>query len=100
MKHIYNPLSIAKDARNGMIVAAASTLKDLQGDPVPKSGGGFWDHKTSYDALKEVKNGIEGSLQNSNLDTNVRTFLELELGKADSYIQRIENLFNLFGGIG
>ena len=43
---------------------------------------------------------LKGSLQNPNLDSNMRTFLESELDKADSYIQRLEELFNPFGGIG
>ena len=81
----------------------AGTLRDLQGNPVPKTSGGVWDHITemvqSYTSLNGVRNGLEGSLQNPNLDQNVRIFLESELEKTISYIVRIEDLFSQFGGI-
>nr|MBP9479668.1 hypothetical protein [Sebaldella sp.] len=81
----------------------SGTLRDLQGDPVPKEGGGFWDHKTemiqSYDALNGVKRGLEGSLENPNLDIAVKNYLQNELDKTNFYINKIEKLFEPFGGV-
>ena len=57
----------------------SGTLADLQGNPIPKKNGGFWDHLTemrqSYKALLNIKRGLEGSLQNPNLPPEVREFL-------------------------
>ncbi|WP_218944066.1 polymorphic toxin type 28 domain-containing protein [Bacillus aquiflavi] len=81
----------------------SGTLRDLQGNPIPKPSGGFWDHKTemiqSYDALQGVKKGLEGSLKNPNLNSTVKEFLEAEFAKANFYINKIEELFKPFGGI-
>lgn len=81
----------------------SGTLRDLQGNPVPKPNGGFWDHKTemvqSYKALTGVQNGLEGSLKNPNLSPDVVKFLESELNKTNTYIQKIEDLFAPFGGV-
>jgi len=81
----------------------SGTLRDLQGDPVPKPGGGFWDHKTemvqSYNSLQGIKQGLEGSLQNPNLDPEIQAFLQEELSKANSYINQIEELFKPYGGV-
>jgi hypothetical protein len=81
----------------------SGALRDLQGNPVPKPGGGFWDHKTemvqSYKALQGVQRGLQGSLNNPNLDPAVRTFLQDELNKANSYIDMIDDLFRPFGGV-
>jgi hypothetical protein len=81
----------------------SGTLRDLQGNPVPNPNGGFWDHKTemiqSYDALTGVKKGLEGSLKNPNLTPEVSEFLQGELNKANSYIQKIDDLFEPYGGV-
>ena len=81
----------------------SGTLRDLQGNPVPKPNGGFWDHKTemvqSYNALIGVRNGLEGSLKNPNLSPEVSKFLQGELDKTNIYIQKIEDLFAPFGGV-
>ena len=81
----------------------SGTLADLQGKPIPKSGGGFLDHltemKQSYTGLQGVKNGLEGSLQNPNLTSGVKAILQENLDKANFYINKIEELFRPFGGI-
>ena len=81
----------------------SGALEDLQGNPIPKPGGGYWDHltemKQSYTALKNIKNGLEGTLQNPNLIPEVRTFLQDRLQMANTYIQKIQDLFEAFGGI-
>jgi len=81
----------------------SGTLSDLQGNPIVRPGGGFWDHRTemvqSFHALQGIRRGLEGSLQNPNLDSAVRTFLQNELNHAMYYIHKIEQLFAPFGGI-
>jgi len=81
----------------------SGTLRDLQGNPVPRPGGGFWDHRTemvqSHNSLQGVRRGLEGSLNNPNLDPAVRTFLQGELNRANTYINMIDDLFSPFGGV-
>jgi len=81
----------------------SGTLADLQGNPIPKQGGGYWDHlqemKNSFTGLKSIKSGLEGSLQNPNLTPQVRTFLQDQLDIANAYIKEIQDLFKPFGGI-
>lgn len=42
----------------------SGTLRDLQGNPVPKPGGGYWNHlqemKDSFSGLVKITKGIEG----------------------------------------
>jgi len=81
----------------------SGTLKDLQGNPISKSDGTFWDHKTemiySYRALQKVKKSLKGSLKNPNLEYFERKFLIDELNRVRLYMHRIEELFRPFGGV-
>ncbi|NRS52065.1 hypothetical protein HP401_29010 [Brevibacillus sp. HB2.2] len=81
----------------------SGTLRDLQGDPVPKPGGGYWNHlqemKDSYKGLRKIKRGLEGSLQNPNLPQDTRKVLETALDKASVNLKKIEDLFEPFGGL-
>ncbi|MCM1097620.1 MAG: polymorphic toxin type 28 domain-containing protein [Ruminococcus flavefaciens] len=81
----------------------SGTLRDLQGNPVPNPQGGFYDHLTemrqSYTSLVKIKRGLEGSLSNPNLSGIDRTILQEALDTAIAYIQKIEQLFEPFGGI-
>ena len=81
----------------------SGTLRDLQGNPVPNPQGGYYDHLTemrqSYKALRKVQKSLEGSLQNPNLSTTDKEILTGSLSKTMNYIQRIEKLFEPFGGI-
>jgi hypothetical protein len=81
----------------------SGTLRDLEGDPVPKPGGGYWNHlqemQDSYKGLKKIKKGLEGSLKNPQLDSATRRVLQDGLNKTNSYIKKIEQLFKPFGGI-
>ena len=81
----------------------SGTLRDLLGDPVPNGKGGYFDHagemKDSYRALQKIKNGLEGSLKNPNLINTDRALLQDGLNKANSYLRRIEELFEPYGGI-
>ncbi|MGE7945510.1 contact-dependent growth inhibition system immunity protein [Lysinibacillus sp. NPDC093688] len=79
------------------------TLRDLQGNPVPKPGGGYWNHlkemKDSYKGLNKIKKGLEGSLKNPNLDETERKILQEALDKVNRYIKKIEDLFSGYGGM-
>jgi hypothetical protein len=81
----------------------SGTLRDLQGNPVPKPSGGYWDHiqemKDSYNGLIKIRRGLEGSLNNPNLDDATRKVLTDGLDDANKYIKKIEDLFEPFGGI-
>lgn len=81
----------------------SGTLADLQGNPIPKPGGGYWDHltemKQSYKGLQDVKRGLEGSLQNPSLSESIRNTLQSNLDIANSQLNRIEELFKPYGGI-
>lgn len=81
----------------------SGTLRDLQGNPVPKPGGGFWNDlqemKDSYSGLTKIKRGLEGSLNNPNLSDTARQALQNGLDKANANIMKIEELFEPFGGI-
>lgn len=76
---------------------------DLEGNPIPKTNGGYWDHltemKQSYSGLTDVQSGLEGSLKNPTLSNEVRTVLQDNLDTTNYYINKIEELFKPFGGI-
>ena len=53
----------------------------------------------SFRALNKVKISLGNSLNNPNLDIEVKSLLTNELNKAVSYIDRIKELFKPYGGI-
>jgi len=53
----------------------------------------------SYDALKKVQQGLKGSLQNPNISEDVRKYLQELLDITNYYIEKIESIFNPFGGV-
>ena len=77
---------------------------DLEGNPIPKGNGENWNHeqevRDAYPALKRAQKTIEGSLKNPNLDSETRGFLQEELSKIIYYIERIEEIFEPYGGLG
>ena len=81
----------------------SGTLRDLQGNPVPNGRGGYFDHlgemQDSYKSLQKIKKAIEGSLKNPNLSDVDRALLQEGLDKANFYINKIEELFDPYGGI-
>ena len=81
----------------------SGTLRDLQGNPVPNGKGGYFDHmgemQDSYRSLQKIKNALNGSLRNPNLSDIDKTLLQEGLDQANSYISRIEDLFDPYGGI-
>ena len=81
----------------------SGTLRDLQGNPVSNGKGGYFDHmgemQDSYKSLQKIKKALEGSLKNPNLSDVDRALLQEGLDKANSYVSRIEDLFDPYGGI-
>ena len=53
----------------------------------------------SYKSLRKIKKALEGSLKNPNLSDVDRALLQEGLNKANSYINKIEELFDLYGDI-
>ena len=76
----------------------SGALRDIQGDPVPRPGGGYFDHldevKNSLRGLYSVEKSLQGSLTNPNLDPAARAALESGLNKAQLYIGKINELLN------
>lgn len=81
----------------------SGTLRDLQGDPVPNGIGGYYNHlfemKNSYRSLQKIRRALEGSLKNPTLSLIDRTLLQDGLNNTIFYINRIEELFDPYGGI-
>jgi RHS repeat-associated protein len=78
----------------------SGTELDLQGNPIPKPGGGTWDHmnemNNSYEGLKSVRETLNGSLKNPNLKPEVRQNIQEALNKTDSYMSQIEKLYDKY----
>ena len=81
----------------------SAVLRELQGNPISRPGGGVWDHITemvqSHVALSRALDSIAGSLRNPNLTQAAREFLQSQFDLATSYVEQIERLFSNFGGI-
>ncbi|GMK38808.1 hypothetical protein PCCS19_18620 [Paenibacillus sp. CCS19] len=79
----------------------SGTLRDLQGNPVPKPGGGYWDHlgemQDSLRGLQGIQRSLNGSLQNPNLSTYSRQVLQANLNQANFYVARITSMFTKYG---
>ena len=77
--------------------------RDLAGNPVPNGKGGYFDHiqemKDSYKYLKKSKKSLEGSLKNPNLGEQEKSMLEEALKVANYHINKIDQIFNEYGGI-
>lgn len=78
----------------------SGTELDLQGKPVPKPGGGTWNHleemNNAYDGLKSVQKGLEGTLKNPNIDPVTKQHIQDALTKTNTYITKIEKLYNKY----
>lgn len=81
----------------------SGTKRDLEGNPVPNGRGGTFDHihemKDSYKALTKIKRSLEGSLNNPNLGVHEKGLMTRSLKEANEHIQRIDELFEPYGGI-
>ena len=81
----------------------SGALRDLQGNPVTKANGDYWNHeqevREAYAGLVRARNSLEGSLKNPNLDSETRIFLEKQLNNILAYQQKVEDIFAEFRGI-
>ncbi len=81
----------------------AAALSELQGKPIPKPNGGYWNHikevKDAYAGLIRARNTLSGSLKNPNLETDVRVFIQSKYDVISEYINIIEKLFAPYGGV-
>ena len=81
----------------------SGALMELQGNPIPKADGGYWNHiqevKDAYTGLVRAEGTLSGSLKNPNLASDVREFIQGEYDIIKFYIQTIEDLFAPYGGI-
>lgn len=80
----------------------SGTAADLQGKPIPKPGGGYWNHeaemRASYRSIRKITNSLTEMLKNPNLSGHVRTLLENAQRVAQTEKNMIENLFSQYGG--
>ena len=77
--------------------------RDLDGDPVPKLGGGYYDHaqevSDAYRGLVDLKRSWEGMLKNPNLDAELRQLYTSKLNEVNATMQKIETMFDPHGGV-
>lgn len=81
----------------------SAALGDLQGNPIAKPNGGYWNHaqevKDAYTGLVRAQKTLAGSLQNPNLATDAKTFIQNKYDSISSYLRIIEDIFKPYGGI-
>ena len=81
----------------------SAALGDLQGNPIAKPNGGYWNHaqevKDAYTGLVRVEKTLAGSLQNPNLAPDVRVFIQGKYDSIINYMDIIEEMFAPYGGI-
>ncbi|SEM77963.1 polymorphic toxin type 28 domain-containing protein [Lihuaxuella thermophila] len=74
--------------------------RDLQGNPVPRKGGGYYNHlQEMVDTLIGLKNArrkLSGALKNPNLAPDVRQTLQIYYDKSGDYIRQINELFSKY----
>ncbi|EHB62722.1 WXG100 family type VII secretion target [Paenibacillus lactis] len=77
--------------------------RDLDGNPVPKPGGGYYDHaqevSDAYRGLVDLKKSWEGMLKNPNLDTELRQLYTSKLNEVNNTMKKIEDMFAPRGGV-
>ena len=82
----------------------SGVVRDLANDPIPKGNTGkHWDHiaemKDAYNSLVRSKRSLEGSIKNPNLSMPERSILQEALNQVNYHINRINDLFEPYGGI-
>ncbi|NMM55514.1 polymorphic toxin type 28 domain-containing protein, partial [Paenibacillus aquistagni] len=77
--------------------------RDLDGNPVPKPGGGYYDHaqevSDAYRGLVDLKRSWEGMLKNPNLDAELCQFYTSKLNEVNNTMKMIEDMFAPHGGV-
>ncbi|WP_244908279.1 WXG100 family type VII secretion target [Paenibacillus campinasensis] len=77
--------------------------RDLDGAPVPKPGGGYYDHaqevSDAYRGLVDLKRSWEGMLKNPNLDDELRQLYTSKLNEVNATMEKVETMFSPHGGV-
>lgn len=77
--------------------------RDLDGNPVPKPGGGYYDHaqevSDAYRSLSDLKKSWEGVLKNPNLDAELRQLYTSMLIEVNVTMKKVDNMFAPYGGV-
>lgn len=75
--------------------------RDFENTPVPNGKGGYFNHvkemQQSRVALTKSVKALEGSLQNPFLNGEEKQIMVNSINRANSYIERIDNLFGEYG---
>ena len=81
----------------------SAALGDLQGNPIAKPNGGYWNHaqevKDAYTGLVRAEKTLAGSLQNPNLTPDARAFIQGKYDSIVNYMSIIEEMFAPYGGM-
>ncbi|CAM2895764.1 polymorphic toxin type 28 domain-containing protein [Hathewaya histolytica] len=81
----------------------SGALRDLEGNPVLRPDGSAFNHKKevedAYVGLKKITKGLGNSLKNPNLSGATRKIIQENVDKGNYYLNRIEELFKVYGGI-
>ncbi|WP_426333956.1 WXG100 family type VII secretion target [Paenibacillus silvae] len=71
--------------------------RDLDGDPVPKPSGGYYDHaqevSDAYRGLIDLNKSWKGILKNPNLDSELRQLYTSKLNEVSATMKKIETMF-------
>ncbi|MEI3613629.1 polymorphic toxin type 28 domain-containing protein [Pseudogracilibacillus sp. SO30301A] len=77
--------------------------RDLDGNPVPKPGGGYYDHaqevSDAYRSLSDLKKSWEGVLKNPNLDAELRQLYTSKLTEVNVTMKKVDDMFAPYGGV-
>ena len=76
----------------------SGVLRDIEGNPVPKPNGGYWNHldevQSALKGLNAVQRSLQGSLRNPNLNVATRAELQNALNRAQGYISKVNGILN------
>ncbi|CAM3416393.1 MULTISPECIES: polymorphic toxin type 28 domain-containing protein [Paenibacillus] len=74
--------------------------RDLDGNPVPKPGGGYYDHaqevSDAYCGLVDLKKSWEGMLKNPNSDTELRQLYTSKLNEVNNTMKKMAQTRNQY----
>ena len=79
----------------------SGVASELAGKPIPKPGGGVYDHvtemKQSVTSLEKSIDGLKGSLENPNLNAPTQRVIAQAIERAETYLTRMREA--LSGGL-
>lgn len=82
----------------------SGVAKELAGEPIPKPGGGFWDHvgemKQSVKDLQKHVRALENSLKDPSHSSAVRSYVQEAIDKGKDMISRMRSALSGGGADG